>query len=294
MFKYLTIFCLFLSVINVNADKKYKCVTTISPNFLETVKESRPILKWKKYPDAKSYHLRWFEIDPVTRVSIKTKQDIQVQGTEYQFKEDLIPNRVYQWQVEPCDARGRPLPGTIAMCPSFLTGTISKARVEILNNRFNNKRKEIGEILGGRIINAGLFTVPGVWITNIQKGGLAEKYGLKDFDVITKCNKQPIKNVNDLYKQINQSHFGLSLEFVRRTQIPQSAITKVKGKANALIDPAKRKKEAEKLYKKAAALYENKKYVESVAVLEKVLLLDIYNQKAIMLLQKTNLAIDKR
>lgn len=235
--KSLMIFILLLSVVSVNAGKKYKWVTTISPGFLETVKSSRPILKWKKYPKAKSYHLRWFEIDPVTRSIIKTKQNIKTENTEYKFKEDLVPNRVYQWQVEPCDVRGTPLPKTRPMCPSFLTGTISKEKVKMLNKEYKRKRKEIGKILGGRVRNAGppIF-IYGVYMTNIQKGELAKKCGLRDYDVITKCNEQPIKNINDLYVQINKYGTGLSLEFVRRVMFSRTLEEYKKSKKKKGID----------------------------------------------------------
>jgi len=261
--------------------KEGKVVTAI--RLKSPVKELRPTLKWKKYPEAHSYYLSWFEIDPVTKSSIKAKQHIKTEDTEYKFKEDLVPNRIYQWQIVAHDKEGRMM--TAVMSPNFYTGSLTIAKVKVYEAAIKKKKEEVEKTLGIKTHNFGPPFISGVKIKSIiGKGSIARSYGLKVNDVIIKCNGQPIKNINDLYEQINQYKYGFYIEFVRHIQIPPNAIKRARCNVSD---------EVEKLYKEAEVSYKNKEYAKVIVIIKKIWQLDIYNKKAIKLLRKTYQNIHK-
>ncbi|MGL5335224.1 MAG: PDZ domain-containing protein, partial [Enterovibrio sp.] len=56
----------------------------------------------------------------------------------------------------------------------------------------------------------------GVRINQVQKGSLASRYGLKENDIIIELNRVPIKNIDELRKQINATKNSiLALQVVR-------------------------------------------------------------------------------
>jgi len=209
--KYFIVPLLFLSTF-IYAEQEIKTVTTESPQSYSVVKELRPTLRWKKYDGAHHYLLRWFEMDPKTGSTIKTKQNIITDKLEYQFEEDVVPDRVYQWQIDACDKENHSI--TISMCPSFLTGAITPKEVDAWEKEVDRKSEAIGAKLGITVRNSGPPHVKGVMIQGVNKNSMAEEKGLKQFDIIIECNGRRIETVDDLYSQLKRPF--LSIELQRR------------------------------------------------------------------------------
>jgi hypothetical protein len=72
----------------------------LGPEPSAEVDEPRPVLEWAPVEGADGYTLRWFELRDGDRELVRAVQDIAVSGTRWQFGEDVVPHRVYQWDIE--------------------------------------------------------------------------------------------------------------------------------------------------------------------------------------------------
>ncbi|MGL4827113.1 MAG: Do family serine endopeptidase [Vibrionaceae bacterium] len=69
---------------------------------------------------------------------------------------------------------------------------------------------------GAALENHNKDGLQGVRISQVQKGSLAARYGLKENDIIMELNRVPIKNIDELRKQINATKNSiLALQVVR-------------------------------------------------------------------------------
>lgn len=75
----------------------------LGPDLLELVKEKRPVLRWEPVAGAKYYLLGWFEEMPRDRRVVKTVPPLRTKEAKYEFEEDVVPGRVYEWYVQACD-----------------------------------------------------------------------------------------------------------------------------------------------------------------------------------------------
>lgn len=76
-----------------------KKMVPLFPMKEEVVSARRPTLQWEAVPHAALYRVFWFEKTAMEGDVIKTEQYLETEIPEYTFKEDIVPNRTYEWNV---------------------------------------------------------------------------------------------------------------------------------------------------------------------------------------------------
>jgi|GEM_PF-5686709 len=197
-------------------------VQTFAPTVWTSVSEKRPLLQWMPYPGAHHYLLGWFEIEPATQLVLKHKQNIITTKTEYQFEEDIVPDRIYQWDIEAWDEKHRL---TIPFCPSFITGKLTREEALRWDEEHDRKRAEIRAVIGAGVRNGGVICGPGVILERVSADSPADQAGLREFDLITACNGHRIASIDDLYRFIHPGKKSLTqLKIERLVNLHQAAL----------------------------------------------------------------------
>jgi hypothetical protein len=88
---------------DIRHDKKMKL---LCPKAMELLDTRRPTLRWQPIRDAEYYSITWFEMSWPDRKVISTKQGVRSDTAGYQFETDLVDVRLYEWDVNACDAQG--------------------------------------------------------------------------------------------------------------------------------------------------------------------------------------------
>jgi len=87
---------------------------------------------------------------------------------------------------------------------SFIIG-FNQPALKAAVTQIKAKRQESGVKLGAQVADAAkLLNQPGAVLGKVRPGGLAEKAGLREGDVITSLNGQPVNNSADLAQALQK------------------------------------------------------------------------------------------
>lgn len=177
---------------NCFAPEHSRKLDLVAPEPMAEVSVARPELRWAPVAGAGVYFVRWFELGPPGRSVLRTVQDIRVDGTAWTFAEDVVPGRLYQWDVEACrDAHGprhRPL---ARMNGYFRTPGASLAELDVPSTW-----------LGVELVP------PGTRVGRVVPGSPADGAGLRTGDVVLGYDDVRIEEFSDLIRAVGRTPAG--------------------------------------------------------------------------------------
>ena len=209
-------------------------MSILEPVVLGQVTAKRPVLRWQPVPGAKQYVLGWFEEMPAGRRVVKTVQPLTTEGAQYQFEEDVMPKRLYEWYVSAGDANGVELARGDGY---FLT---PGAGVNDLRERPSPATPPPGSgWLGvslhdyGDVVAQAIGMKKGVLVRGVIPDSPAVQAGLHAQDVVLKLDDKPVVAMEEFINQVAATTPGRTIRLTIWRDSKEMVVLAVVGKRPA-------------------------------------------------------------